>query len=318
MHTPAGYAINDVGQFVPTDWWAVVFNPSFPYRLVHMVLAAYLTTAFVVGGVGAWHLLRDQTNRAAQTMFSMAMWMALIVAPLQVLAGDLHGLNTLKHQPAKIAAMEGHYETMRGAPLVLFGWPDDEAERVRYAVKIPRGGSFILTHDWDGEVAGLKAWPREDRPRAPLVFWSFRVMVGLGVLMVLTGLFSAWHRWRGTLYRDGRLHLAAIAMGPAGFVAVVAGWIVTEVGRQPWTVYGLLRTADSASPLDAPAVAASLLAFIVVYFIVFGAGTYYLFKLFQRHPEHHAPDDIGLTRASGLTPIVDPAAASTTGGRGGN
>ncbi len=164
MHTPQGYAINDVGQFIPADWWAVVFNPSFPYRLVHMVLAAYLTTAFVVGGVGAWHLLKDSRDLGARIMFSMAMWMAVLVAPLQIVVGDFHGLNTLEHQPAKVAAMEGHYETRRGAPLILFGIPDDDAEVTRYAVEIPKLGSLILTHDPDGEVKGLKALAERGSP----------------------------------------------------------------------------------------------------------------------------------------------------------
>jgi len=162
----------------------VVFNPSFPYRLVHMVLAAYLTTSFAVGAVGAWHLLRERRNPAARLMFSMAMWMALLVAPLQIVAGDLHGLNTVTHQPAKVAALEGHYETTRGAPLILFGLPDNDAARVHWAVSIPRLGSLILAHDPDAEVTGLDAWPREDWPNVPLVFWSFRVMVGIGLAMV--------------------------------------------------------------------------------------------------------------------------------------
>ncbi|MGB7181245.1 MAG: cytochrome ubiquinol oxidase subunit I [Burkholderiaceae bacterium] len=311
MHTPAGYAVNDVGQFVPADWWAIVFNPSFPYRFVHMVLAAYLTTAFVVGGVGAWHLLKDQLNTSAQTMFSMAMWMAVIVAPIQIMVGDQHGLNTLKHQPAKIAAMEGHYDTHRGAPLILFGWPDDTTEQTRFALQIPRLASLILTHSLDGEVRGLKEWPVQDRPPAAIVFWSFRVMVGIGVLMLLVGLWSALCRYRGRLFVNTRLHWLAVFMTPAGFIAVVAGWIVTEVGRQPWTVYGLLRTADSASPLDAPAVAFSLLAFVIVYFIVFGAGTYYIIRLALNPPGPHRKPDIGLTRASGITPVVPGASGET-------
>ena len=157
MHTPAGYGFNEGRQFIPLNWWEIIFNPSFPYRLVHMVLAAYLTTAFVVGGVGAYHLLKDRTNKAARVMFSMAMWMAAIVAPLQIIAGDIHGLNTLEHQPAKVAAMEGHFETQKGAPLILFGLPDMVAEETKYAIEIPKLGSMILTHEWDGEVKGLKA-----------------------------------------------------------------------------------------------------------------------------------------------------------------
>ncbi|MEO3428962.1 cytochrome ubiquinol oxidase subunit I [Pelagibius sp. CAU 1746] len=302
MQTPAGYGVNEVGQFVPTDWWAAVFNPSFPYRFVHMVLAAYLTTAFVVGGVGAWHLLRDRDNRGARLMFSMAMWMALVVAPLQVLAGDMHGLNTLEHQPAKIAAMEGHWETRQGAPLILFGLPDDEAEETRYALEVPHLGSLILTHEWNGEVRGLKAWPKDERPPSAVVFWSFRVMVALGFAMVGLGLWSAVLRLRGRLYASPWLHAAAVVMAPAGFAAVLAGWVTTEVGRQPWTVYGLLTTAQSSSPLDAAAVGASLLAFILVYFAVFGAGTFYVLRLMARPPGAKVAEDQGPLRAAGITP----------------
>jgi len=304
MHTPAGFALNAAGQFVATDWWAVIFNPSFPYRLVHMVLAAYLTTAFVVGAVGAFHLLGDRANEGARVMFSMAMWMAAIVAPIQVVAGDLHGLNTLEHQPAKIAAMEGHWETGAGQPLILFGWPDMGAETTRYAVEIPKLGSLILTHDWNGTVKGLKAWPRSDRPNSTIVFWTFRIMVGIGTLMVLVGVWSLWLRFRRRLFASTPLLRASVLMGPSGFVAVLAGWITTESGRQPYTVYGLLRTAESASPIDAAAVGASLVAFIVVYFLVFGAGTFYLLRLMRKPPDLSEPDiERGIpTRAAGITP----------------
>jgi cytochrome d ubiquinol oxidase subunit I len=306
MHTPAGYAVNAAGQFVPTDWWAIVFNPSFPYRLAHMTLAAYLTTAFVVGGAGAFHLLRDRGNERARVMFSMAMWMAAVVAPIQVVAGDLHGLNTLLHQPVKIAAMEGHWETRAGQPIILFGLPDMAAETTRYAIEIPKLGSYILTHDWNGTVKGLKAWPPAERPNATIVFWSFRIMVGVGILMVAIGLWSLWLRWRRRLTDSGALLRACVLMGPSGFVAVLAGWITTEVGRQPYTVYGLLRTAQSASPIDAQAVAGSLVAFIIVYFLVFGAGTFYLLRLMARAPEQDEADiETGLpTRAAGITPAA--------------
>lgn len=304
MHTPAGYAINEQGQFVPVDWWAVVFNPSFPYRLVHMVLAAYLTTAFVVGAVGAWHLLRNSQDAPARIMFSMAMWMAALVTPVQILAGDLHGLNTLEHQPMKVAAMEGHYETRQGAPLILFGWPDNDAGETRYALQIPKLGSLILTHEWDGEVKGLKAWPQEDWPNATLVFWSFRIMIAVGVGMLAVGLWSLWARWRSALFEAVWLQRAAVLMGPTGFLAVLAGWITTEVGRQPYTVYGLLRTSESASAIAAPAVQSSLIAFFVVYLTVFGAGTFYVLRLMARTPEG---DMGGLDpnvpqRASGISP----------------
>ena len=316
MHTPAGFATNAAGQFVPVDWWAVIFNPSFPYRLVHMVLAAYLTTAFVVGAVGAWHLLRDKGDKAALLMLSMAMWMAAAVTPLQVLAGDLHGLNTLKHQPMKIAAIEGHYETVRGAPLYLVGWPDNAAATTRYALAVPNLGSYILTHDWNGEIKGLKAFPRQDWPNAPLVFWSFRVMVGIGFAMLALGLWSLYARLRGGLAEHRWLQRAAVAMGPMGFLAVLAGWITTESGRQPYTVYGLLRTADSVSPIAAPAVASSLVAFMLIYLAVFGAGTFYILRLMRTIPEaaHGGPDRQGPLRAAGITP--GPAMAPGESGEG--
>lgn len=313
MHTPAGHAVNAAGQFVPLDWWAIVFNPSFPYRLVHMVLAAYLTTAFVVGAVGAFHLLRDRANEGARLMFSMAMWMAAVVAPLQIVAGDLHGLNTIEHQPAKVAAMEGHFESGPGAPLILFGMPDMAAEETRYALEIPKFGSLILTHSLDGHVQGLKDWPPEDRPNAPIVFWSFRLMVGIGVLMAAIGVASLILRWRGRLYDLTWFHRAAMAMGPSGFVAVIAGWVTTEVGRQPYTVYGLLRTAESVSPIDAPAVAASLAAFVVVYTAVFGAGIYYLLRLMAKAPgADPAPTREG--RAIAATDILRPGARTADAG----
>ena len=305
MHTPAGYEIAPNGQFVPSDWWKIVFNPSFPYRLVHTVLAAFLTTAFAVGGVGALHLLRDQTSATSRTMFSMAMWMAAIVTPIQIVAGDLHGLNTLEHQPAKIAAMEGHYETHRGAPLILFGVPDDRAEVTRYSIEIPKLGSWILTHTADGEIRGLKSFPKDRRPPALIPFFAFRVMVGIGFLMLAIGLWSLWARYRRTLYIDRHLHLGALIMAPSGFVAVLAGWFTTEVGRQPFTVYGLLRTVDSASPLAAPAVASSLIAFIVVYFLVFGAGTFYILRLMWTLPTgSHEELQEGPIRTAGITPVI--------------
>lgn len=307
MQTPAGHAVNSVGQFVPADWWAVIFNPSFPYRLVHMVLAAYLTTAFVVGAVGAWHLLRDSRAEGPRVMFSMAMWMAALVAPIQIFAGDQHGLNTLEHQPAKVMAMEGHFQSHPdGAPLILFGWPDQDAATVKYSIEIPKASSLILKHSLDAPLAGLDTIKRTDWPNVPLVFWSFRVMVGLGFLMLGIGVLSLFARWRGKLYHWPWLHRFALAMGPAGFIAVLAGWITTEAGRQPWTVYGMLRTIDSASPLDAPAVATSLLAFIVVYFIVFGMGVYYILHLMV-HPPHHGeegPSSEMPARASGITPAA--------------
>jgi cytochrome d ubiquinol oxidase subunit I len=244
-------------------------------------------------------------------MFSMAMWMATVVAPIQILAGDQHGLNTLEHQPVKIMAMEGHFDSHPdGAPLILFGLPDEQAAKVKYAVEIPKMGSLILKHSPDAPLAGLDTIPRENWPPVPITFWSFRIMVGLGLLMFALGLLSAWARWRGSLFDWRLLHLFAVAMGPAGFVAVLAGWITTETGRQPFTVYGLLRTADSASPLAAPAVGSSLLAFIVVYFVVYAAGLTYLFRLMAQPPHQgeQGPSKETPTRTAGITPAAGAVA----------
>ncbi|WPE19007.1 cytochrome ubiquinol oxidase subunit I [Shinella zoogloeoides] len=305
MQTPAGFSVNAAGQFVPTDWWAVIFNPSFPYRLVHMVLAAYLTTAFVVGGVGALHLLRGDAPKRAGKMFSMAMWMAALVAPIQIFAGDMHGLNTLEHQPAKVMAMEGHFQSHPdGAPLILFGVPNAAEQRVDYAIEIPKLSSLILKHDLNAPLAGLDTVPRDLQPPVAVVFWSFRVMVAIGFAMLGLGLWSLWCRWRGTLGENSWLHRAAVLMGPAGFLAVLAGWVTTEVGRQPYTVYGHLLTADSVAPVDAPAVATSLIAFIIVYFLVFGAGTFYILRLMGRLPRDPLPEEEGPIRTAGITPAA--------------
>ena len=306
MQTPAGFSINEAGQFVPEDWWAIVFNPSFPYRLVHMVLAAYLTTAFVVAGVGAWHLLRDRADAEARRMFSMAMWMAIAVTPLQILAGDAHGLNTLEYQPAKVMAMEGHYESHPdGAPLIIFGIPNPSEKRIDYAVEIPKLSSLILKHHWNAPLDGLDTIPDDEEPPVAIVFFSFRIMVGLGFAMLGVGVWGLFRRWQGRLYGDRWLHRVAVAMGPSGFVAVLAGWITTEVGRQPFTVYGLLRTGDSLAPIDAPAVATSLVAFIIVYFFVFGAGTLFILKMMNKPA---ATDRLGLREGPIRTAAMSPEA----------
>ena len=304
MQTPAGYSIAPDGRFFPENWLAIIFNPSFLVRLPHMVLASYLCVAFLVGGVGAWHLLRNEWNQAARTMFSMAMWMAVLAAPAQIAIGDLHGLNTLEHQPAKIAAMEGDFETKRGAPEILFGIPNMKEQRTDYQIAIPYLGSLILTHSLDGEVPGLKQWPRADQPFSPLIFFTFRIMVAIGLAMAGLGLAGLWLRWRDRLFETRWLLRAMVAMSPAGFIALVCGWITTEVGRQPYTVYGLLRTSDSLSPIGLPGVATSLVAFIVVYLVVYAAGIGFLLRLMAQppHPGEEGPPAGTPIRTAGLTP----------------
>ena len=313
MQTPTGWALNAQGQFVPAgSWLDIIFNPSFPYRLVHTVLAAYLTTALVVGGAAAWHLLRGRGNPAVRTAFSMAMWMAALVAPVQIVAGDLHALNTFEHQPAKILAIEGYFEAYPdGAPWIVVGLPDDEAETVRYAVALPNLGSLGILHDLHAPMPGLKQLKKEDRPSSLILFWSFRIMVALGFLMFALGLWSLAARWRRKLYDWRWLHRFAVAMGPAGFVAVICGWVTTEVGRQPWVIYGLLRTKDAVSPIAAPAVTGSLVAFVIVYFAVFGAGTLYILRLMARVPEEGEDEAWKApTRTAGITPAAGVAERS--------
>jgi cytochrome d ubiquinol oxidase subunit I len=286
MQTPQGIRTGADGLLYPTSWLQIIFNPSFPYRFVHMITAAYLTTAFTVAGVGAWYLWRRRYLPQARVMFGMAMIMAIFVAPMQLFLGDLHGLNTFKYQPAKVAAMEGIWDTKRGAPLLLFGWPDQEAETTRYAVEIPKLSSLILTHDLNGEVRGLKEWPKNERPPAALVFWSFRIMVGLGMLMIATGVIAIVLHFRKRLFDTRWFQYWCMALTPAGFIAVLAGWFVTEVGRQPWIVQGILRTDAAISPVLGSSVAVSLTAFIIVYGFVFGAGTYYILKLIAKGPRN--------------------------------
>jgi len=290
MQTPQGHEVIN-GVVVPMDWLAIIFNPSFPYRLAHMVTAAMLSTALFVGASGAWHLLKGRSTPAVKRMFSMALWMLLFTAPLQVLIGDAHGLNTLKHQPAKIAAVEGHWSNTpgEGVPLILFGIPDMEAETTHYKVEIPRLASLILTHSLDGQFPGLKDFPREDRPNATILFFSFRVMVALGMLMVVLGLFGAWLRWRGRLYQSRVLARFALWMGPSGLIALLAGWYVTEIGRQPWVVYGLMRTKDAVSNHSAMTLSVGLVVLVVMYLGIFGTGIAYMMRLVRKGPETHDP-----------------------------
>jgi len=292
MQTPTGHKIVD-GVFEPADWWAIVFNPSFPYRLAHMVLAAFITTCFVIGGVAASYLLRGVHLEAAKRMLRAATVFAAITVPAQVLVGDLHGLKAREFQPIKVAAMEAHWESKpagEGVPLILFAVPNERAERNDYEIAIPKLGSLILTHSLDGEIQPLKSVSASERPPVKPVFYAFRVMVGLGVAMLLVALFSVWQLWRGRLYAS-RLALHGWRwLSLSGFVALLAGWYVVEIGRQPYVIYGLLRTADAVSPtVEAASVMSSLIVFAVVYLIVFGAGIRYLFRLVAKGPHPHEP-----------------------------
>jgi cytochrome d ubiquinol oxidase subunit I len=282
MQTPQGFTMDEKGILYPTNWLEVIFNPSFPYRFIHTVTGAYLTTAFVVGGIGAFYLWKRRYIKHARIMLGMAMIMAIFVTPLQAIMGDMHGLNTLKYQPTKLAAIEAIWETEKGAGLILFAVPDEEKEMNHHQIEIPKLGSLILTHDWDGEIKGLKEWPKEDRPPVAPVFYSFRVMVGIGLLMLLTGLMGAILFLRKRLFNTQWFQFWCMAMTPAGFIAVLAGWFVTEIGRQPYLTYGILRTKDMVSPILAEQVAFSLLAFIIIYILVFGAGTYYILHLIAK------------------------------------
>jgi cytochrome d ubiquinol oxidase subunit I len=284
MHTPAGYSIVD-GVFHPENWWSIVFNPSFPLRLAHMTLAAFITTCFVIGGISATYLLRQRHREAAQLMLKLSVCFAAIAVPLQVVIGDLHGLKVRDTQPMKLAAMEAHWETQRGAPLILFAWPDEARETNRYEVSVPKLGSLILTHDIDGEIAGLKEVAPELRPPVAPVFFGFRVMVGIGILMLTLVAWSAWQWRRGRLFESKTVLRAWMLMTPAGFIAVLAGWYTTEIGRQPYVVYGLMRTSEAATAIDAGSVITSLIVFATVYLFVFVAGIYYLLKLLRRGPQ---------------------------------
>nr|WP_305849121.1 cytochrome ubiquinol oxidase subunit I [Providencia sp. M-27] len=283
MQTPQGFEIID-GRIVPVNWFAVIFNPSFPYRLLHMTTAAFLAAAFFIGASAAWHLLKGNKSSAMKKMFSMSLWLILILAPVQALIGDAHGLNTLKHQPVKVAAMEGHWENKPGeaTPLILFGIPNQEKEKTEFAIEIPYLASLILTHSIDKQVPALKEYAPEDRPNVFMVFWSFRVMVGLGLLMIAAGVWGLWLRYRKNLYESKTFLRFMFVMAPSGLIAILAGWFTTEIGRQPWVVYGLQRTSDAVSAHGEMHMSISLIAFFVVYGGVFGIGYMYMMKLIRK------------------------------------
>ena len=289
MQTPAGYEIID-GQFHVTSWFDVVFNPSFPYRLGHKLLASALTASFLVAGVSAWQILRKTPHAGTHKALRTAIVCASVAIPLQIFMGDLHGLNTLQHQPAKIAAIEGIWHTERSAPLTLFGLPNEKEGKTDYAVTVPKMASLILAHDMDAELKGLNEFPNAHPPVAP-VFWSFRVMVGMGLLMLAVAWSSAWLLWRrkspAALPRAWLWVLSGMAF--SGWVATIAGWWVTEIGRQPYIVYGLLRTADTVAAHPAPMVLGTLIAWLCLY-VVLLLSYVGVVKYMAEHPTQVAPE----------------------------
>ncbi|WP_110708804.1 cytochrome ubiquinol oxidase subunit I [Salinicola sp. CR57] len=288
MQTPQGYEIRE-GVVHVTSWLEAMFTPSFPYRFAHMALAAFLTGGFVVCGVSAWFLLRRRDVEAHKRALSMTMWLLLILAPLQAFVGDEHGLNTLEHQPMKIAAMEGNWETQSNVPLLLFALPDRELQANRFEIGIPNGASLILRHDVDGVVPGLKEIPVDQQQPVWIVFYSFRVMVALGLLMIAFAVTGLVLRRGGKLYTSRWFLHGLQGMSLAPFIAVLAGWFVTEIGRSPWLVYNVLSYADAVTPsLTGGMVLATLIGYVAVYAVIFWAGIYYLFKVVRQ-----GLDDLG-------------------------
>ncbi|HAT43048.1 MAG TPA: cytochrome ubiquinol oxidase subunit I [Rheinheimera sp.] len=284
MQTPAGHAIVD-GKFVVESWSAVIFNPSMPYRLSHMLLGTLITAGFVVLATCAWYLRRGLHVDFAKKGLSFCLWWLLALTPLQAFVGDLHGLNVKEHQPIKLAAMEGIWPARESqVPLLLFAIPDQKAEQNHAELAIPGLASLILTHSWDGELQGLKSVPADERPNVPVVFFSFRIMVGLGMLMIFVALWGLWLRRGGKLYAQRQFLWLCSYMAPTGVIAILAGWYVLEVGRQPWLVYGLVRTMDVVSPLPAERVALSLSLFVVTYSLLFGVWIYFFRKLIKKGP----------------------------------
>lgn len=284
MQTPAGFEMR-AGVAYPLDWLDIIFTPSFPDRLMHMLLAAYLTTSLVVLSVGARYLLAGKFKEESRVMLQMAIGMLAIVGPIQAFVGDSSGLTAAKYQPAKIAAVEAHWDSSKPAPLVLFAWPDEKAEKNLFEISIPRGASLMITHSLDGLFPGLKDFAPNDRPPVIGPFFGFRAMVGIGVVMILFGWVGAWLLWRGGAYEKRWYLWPASLAWPLGFIAILSGWIVTEQGRQPWVVDGILRTADAMSPIAGWTVALTLVLFVLVYTTIFATGIYFINRLIVRGPE---------------------------------
>lgn len=303
MQTPVGYEFID-GRFFPKDWWQIVFNPSFPYRLAHTVVAFYITTGFVVTGVAAYLVRGRRFVEEGRVMLSMTLWLLSVLVPLQIFIGDQHGLNTLQYQPAKLAAIEAHWDTGRKVPLILFAIPDQANTTNHYALEIPVLGSLLLTHDSNGEIKGLKDWPADQRPPVAITFFAFRVMVGVGTLMLAILALSWWLRLRRRLYTANWFLRTCEFAAPLGFIAVLAGWTTTEVGRQPWTVYGLIRTADSVSPsLTGSDVLVSLLGYIAAYLIMFPAGLIIMARIVKKGPIGSSTADVAVESGRPQAPV---------------
>lgn len=306
MQTPAGYKLVD-GRFFPADWWSIIFNPSFPYRILHNVTGFYITTALVVISVAAYFIRRNKFVSESRTMFSMTLWLLTLLVPLQIVLGDLHGLNTLKYQPAKLAAIEAHWEPEKRAPLILFALPDEKNEMNRAVIEIPLLGSLILTHELNGEVPGLKQWPADERPPVAIPFFSFRIMVGLGIIMLALIAISLWLRMRHRLYDTTWFLRTCQFAAPIGFLAVLAGWVTTEVGRQPWTVYGLLRTANSVTPsLTGSDVLLSLIGYMVVYLIIFPVGAFLMARIIRKGFSEATDTELPIEGGQHANPITTP------------
>jgi cytochrome d ubiquinol oxidase subunit I len=291
MQTPTGHQMIG-GVAHPADWLAIVFNPSFPYRFAHMLNAAYLTTGFVVLAVGARYIVAGRHLEEGRTMLRMAIGLTAILAPLQLFLGDQHGLNTLQHQPIKIAAMEAHWDGSKPGDFHIFAWPDEVAGVNRFELSIPKAGSLVLTHRMNGLFPGLNSVPASDRPPVKTVFFAFRIMLAIGFFMIGAALFGAFLWWRGTLF-ETRWYLRIMShCWWMGFVAVIAGWVVTESGRQPWIVQGILRTADATSPVPSASIAGTLALFVLSYGIVFWFGIYYINRLIAQGPQKSATETV--------------------------
>jgi cytochrome d ubiquinol oxidase subunit I len=305
MQTPAGYTIEG-GIVYPVDWFAIIFNPSFPYRLAHMLNASFLTAGFVVLAVGARFFLAGRHVEEARTMLRMAISLAAVLAPLQLVIGDLHAENTLKYQPTKIAAMEAHWDGAKPAPFEIFAWPDGKTQSNLYSISIPHVASLLVTRSWDGLFPGLNDVPAQDRPPVPNVFFAFRIMVAIGLYMIAAALYGAYLWWRGRLF-ETRWYLKIVAQTWwIGFVGVIAGWVVTESGRQPWVVQGILRTADAVSPVPGGSVATTLVLFVLIYLIVFAFGIYFINRLIARGIEEPGPPAPFLAAGHATSSEVQP------------